>query len=92
MARTGGLGVFASRSPARPNPFCLSVCELVELEGNRIKVRGLEALDGSPLLDLKPFIRELDCPGYRLRAFPDSNRIGLPAEIPSVEGPGNSLA
>jgi len=55
-------GVFASRSPARPNPICLSVCELVAIEGNEVKVRGLEALDGSPLLDIKPFIRELDCP------------------------------
>ena len=55
-------GVFASRSPARPNPICLSVCEVVRIEGNRIKVRGLEALDHSPLLDIKPFIRELDCP------------------------------
>jgi tRNA-Thr(GGU) m(6)t(6)A37 methyltransferase TsaA len=56
-------GVFASRSPARPNPICLSVCEVLGMEGNRIKVRGLEALDGSPLLDIKPFIRQLDCPG-----------------------------
>ena len=55
-------GVFASRSPARPNPICLSVCEVVRIEGNKLKVRGLEALDHSPLLDIKPFIRELDCP------------------------------
>lgn len=55
-------GVFASRSPARPNPICSTVCDLLEIAGNRLKVRGLEALDGSPLLDLKPFVRELDCP------------------------------
>jgi tRNA-Thr(GGU) m(6)t(6)A37 methyltransferase TsaA len=55
-------GVFASRSPARPNPICLSVCELVGIEGNRIRVRGLEALDNSPLLDIKPHVPELDCP------------------------------
>jgi tRNA-Thr(GGU) m(6)t(6)A37 methyltransferase TsaA len=55
-------GVFASRYPARPNPVCLSVCEVVGLEGNRIEVRGLEALDQSPLLDIKPHVPELDCP------------------------------
>jgi len=58
----GDRGVFASRSPARPNPICLSVCEVVRVQGNRIEVRGLEALDGSPVLDLKPHVRELDCP------------------------------
>ncbi|MFQ6089891.1 MAG: tRNA (N6-threonylcarbamoyladenosine(37)-N6)-methyltransferase TrmO, partial [Candidatus Bipolaricaulia bacterium] len=56
-------GVFASRSPVRPNPICFSVCEVVELKGNWIRVRRLEALDGTPLLDIKPFVRELDCPG-----------------------------
>lgn len=55
-------GVFASRSPARPNPICLSVCEITEIEGSTVRVRGLEALDGSPLLDIKPHVPELDCP------------------------------
>lgn len=55
-------GVFASRSPARPNPICLCVCEVTEIDGNLIKVKGLDAVDGSPLLDLKPFVTKLDCP------------------------------
>lgn len=55
-------GIFASHSPVRPNPICYSVCEIVEMKGNLLKVRGLEALDGSPLLDLKPLVKELDCP------------------------------
>ena len=55
-------GVFATRSPERPNPIALCLVDLVALEGNRLTVRGLDALDGSPLLDLKPFYRDLDCP------------------------------
>ena len=55
-------GVFATRSPERPNPIALCLVELVSLEGTRLRVRGLDALDGSPLLDLKPFHRDLDCP------------------------------
>jgi tRNA-Thr(GGU) m(6)t(6)A37 methyltransferase TsaA len=56
-------GVFATRSPERPNPIALCLVDLVRLEGNRLTVRGLDALDGSPLLDIKPFYRDLDCPG-----------------------------
>ena len=55
-------GVFATRSPERPNPVALCLVDLVSVEGNRITVRGLDALDGSPLLDIKPFFRDLDCP------------------------------
>ena len=55
-------GVFATRSPERPNPVALCLVDLVSLEGNRLRVRGLDALDGSPLVDIKPFHRDLDCP------------------------------
>lgn len=55
-------GVFASRSPARPNPIGLTVCELIDIAGHTVTVRGLEALDGTPIIDIKPFVRELDCP------------------------------
>jgi formylmethanofuran dehydrogenase subunit E len=55
-------GVFATRSPERPNPIALCLVDLVALEGDRLRVRGLDALDGSPLLDIKPFFRDLDCP------------------------------
>ncbi|MGE5832225.1 MAG: tRNA (N6-threonylcarbamoyladenosine(37)-N6)-methyltransferase TrmO, partial [Methanomicrobiales archaeon] len=55
-------GVFATRSPERPNPIALCLVDLVRLEGNTLTVRGLDALDGSPLLDIKPFYRDLDCP------------------------------
>jgi tRNA-Thr(GGU) m(6)t(6)A37 methyltransferase TsaA len=55
-------GVFATRSPERPNPVALCLVDLIALEGNRLRVRGLDALDGSPLVDIKPFYRDLDCP------------------------------
>ena len=48
-------GVFVTRSPSRPNPIAVCVAELLEVDGNRLKVRGLDALDGSPLLDIKPY-------------------------------------
>ena len=47
-------GVFALRSPYRPNPIGVSVAELVALEGNVVRVRGLDAIDGTPVLDIKP--------------------------------------
>jgi tRNA (Thr-GGU) A37 N-methylase len=53
-------GVFALRSPARPNPIALSVAELIAIEGLRIEVRGLDCLDGTPLLDLKPYFASTD--------------------------------
>jgi len=47
-------GVFALRSPLRPNPIGLSVVELVAIEGNVLRVRGLDAINGTPVLDIKP--------------------------------------
>lgn len=47
-------GVFALRSPRRPNPIGVTVVELVALEGNVLRVRGLDAINGTPVLDLKP--------------------------------------
>jgi len=49
------LGVFATRSNLRPNPIGLTLVELVKTEGNVLTVRGLDAFDGTPVLDMKPF-------------------------------------
>ena len=49
-------GVFATRSPKRPNPIGLTVVELLRREGSRLHVRGLDMLDGTPILDLKPYL------------------------------------
>ena len=49
-------GVFSTRSADRPNPIGLHVVEVVEIDGTRLRVRNLEAVDGTPVLDLKPVI------------------------------------
>lgn len=54
-------GVFATRSPERPNPLGFAVVDLLHREGNRLTVRGLDAFDGTPLIDLKPYYPDLDC-------------------------------
>lgn len=58
-------GVFASRSPRRPNPIGLSVVELLRREGPRLHVRGVDMLDGTPLLDIKPYLSSI--PSEKLR-------------------------
>jgi tRNA-Thr(GGU) m(6)t(6)A37 methyltransferase TsaA len=49
-------GVFATRSPQRPNPIGLTVVRLLERAGTRLRVRGIDMLDGTPILDLKPYL------------------------------------
>ena len=56
----GSRGTFSLRSPARPNPIALSVVELLAREGNKLTVRGLDCLDGTPLLDIKPYYATTD--------------------------------
>jgi tRNA-Thr(GGU) m(6)t(6)A37 methyltransferase TsaA len=58
-------GVFASRSPRRPNPLGLSVVELLSRDGPRLRVRGLDMLDGTPILDIKPYLSGV--PAEKLR-------------------------
>jgi tRNA (adenine37-N6)-methyltransferase len=49
-------GVFATRSPRRPNPIGLTVVELLARNGSRLRVRGVDMLDGTPILDIKPYL------------------------------------
>jgi len=58
-------GVFATRSPRRPNPIGLTVVELLSREGRRLHVRGIDMLDGTPILDIKPYLSSV--PSDRLR-------------------------
>ena len=53
-------GLFTTRSPHRPCPLALTVVELLAREKNILKVKGLDAIDGTPLLDIKPYIPEVD--------------------------------
>jgi tRNA-Thr(GGU) m(6)t(6)A37 methyltransferase TsaA len=52
-------GVFATRSPRRPNPIGLTVVELLGREGRQLRVRGVDMLDGTPVLDLKPYMSSI---------------------------------
>jgi len=54
-------GLFATRSPHRPNPIGYSVVKLVERKDNILRVKGLDAIEGTPVLDIKPFIKKRDC-------------------------------
>lgn len=54
-------GVFACRSPGRPNPIAFCVAKILERKGNTLLVQGVDALDSSPLLDIKPYSSSLDC-------------------------------
>ena len=53
-------GVFATRAPRRPNPIGLSVVRLVEIKGAILHVRNIDILDGTPLLDIKPYVPDFD--------------------------------
>lgn len=54
-------GLFATRAPARPNPIGISPVRLLEVRGNLLRVRDVDILDGTPLLDIKPYFPQFDC-------------------------------
>ncbi len=70
-------GVFATRSPHRPNPIGLSLCKLIDVKGRIIRVENPDLLDGTPILDIKPYIPYAE-------AFPDAE-IGWLGEIENGE-------
>ena len=53
-------GLFATRAPSRPNPIGLSVVELLGIDGNVLSIKGVDLLDGTPVLDIKPYVGEFD--------------------------------
>jgi tRNA-Thr(GGU) m(6)t(6)A37 methyltransferase TsaA len=59
-------GVFAIRAPKRPNPIGFTVVELLGIEGNRLEISGVDMIDGTPLVDIKPYISDIDAhPGAK---------------------------
>jgi tRNA-Thr(GGU) m(6)t(6)A37 methyltransferase TsaA len=73
-------GVFATRSPRRPNPIGLSVVELLRREGRRLLVRGIDMLDGTPILDIKPYLSSVPADALRRGWLADAERRNLKAE------------
>jgi tRNA-Thr(GGU) m(6)t(6)A37 methyltransferase TsaA len=53
-------GLFATRYPDRPNPIGLSIVRLIKRAGSRIEIEGVDVLDGTPLLDIKPYVPDFD--------------------------------
>ena len=58
-------GVFATRSPRRPNPIALTVVELLRREGRMLRVHGVDMLDGTPILDIKPYMSSIPAESLR---------------------------
>ncbi|HUK56291.1 MAG TPA: tRNA (N6-threonylcarbamoyladenosine(37)-N6)-methyltransferase TrmO [Nitrospiria bacterium] len=54
------VGMFSTRTPHRPNPIAMTICRLLKRRGTRLTVKGLDAIDGTPVIDIKPYIPDND--------------------------------
>ncbi len=54
-------GVFATRSPSRPNPIGISIVQLTGVDNNTVHIKDVDILDGTPLIDIKPYVPKFDC-------------------------------
>lgn len=91
------VGLFATRAPSRPNPIGLTAVPLLERKGNVLLVKGLDMLDGTPVLDIKPYLSRGDKIGRvreaawlrRLRRQPKGRSQGAPAASPLTWRPNS---
>ncbi len=65
-------GVFATRSPRRPNPIGLTVVEVLGRDGPNLRAKGIDMLDGTPILDIKPYMSSVPAEGLRLGWFAEA--------------------
>ncbi|MBO5358278.1 MAG: tRNA (N6-threonylcarbamoyladenosine(37)-N6)-methyltransferase TrmO [Clostridia bacterium] len=92
--RLGGnkrVGVFATRSPYRPNPIGLSSVKILEIKNGEIFVSGADLLDGTPIYDIKPYIPYTDCHNDALGGFSDevlndNLKVNIPQEFCAILG------
>ena len=70
-------GVFATRAPSRPNPIGLSIVKLVRIEGNLLHIDDIDVLDGTPLLDVKPYVDRFDGRDSERQGWLETNLGGL---------------
>jgi tRNA-Thr(GGU) m(6)t(6)A37 methyltransferase TsaA len=61
------IGVFATRGPRRVNPLGLSLVQVVEVDGNRVRFAGVDLVDGTPIVDIKPYVSRFDRPDRDVR-------------------------
>ncbi|MDX8339609.1 tRNA (N6-threonylcarbamoyladenosine(37)-N6)-methyltransferase TrmO [Draconibacterium sp. IB214405] len=73
-------GLFATRSPKRPSPIGMSTVELLKIEGNKIWFKGADMLDGTPLIDIKPFFRQVDNRPNAVSGWLDAKDDDLPTK------------
>ena len=71
-------GLFATRAPARPNPIGLSVVRLTKVERNNLHIKDIDIVDGTPLLDIKPFIPEFSSEDIIKKGWLEKNIRKLP--------------
>ena len=72
-------GVFATRAPSRPNPIGLSIVRLVKIKGNMIYIKDVDIVDGTPLLDIKPYVPEFDLREVNKIGWLEKNIYKLPS-------------
>lgn len=90
---SGMRGSFASRTPTRLNPVALTAARLLKLEGTILSVDALDVCNGTPLLDVKPYVREFDCvfgpadPAWRRASLPDQRLARIVRTIERFCGP-----
>jgi tRNA-Thr(GGU) m(6)t(6)A37 methyltransferase TsaA len=69
-------GLFSTRSPRRPNPIGLTVVELLRREGDSLHVRGVDMLDGTPILDIKPYLSSIPAETLRRGWLAEAEKTG----------------
>jgi tRNA-Thr(GGU) m(6)t(6)A37 methyltransferase TsaA len=74
-------GIFAIRAPSRPNPIGISVVRLVKVEGSMLHVEDVDIIDGTPLLDIKPYVPEFDPSEVERRGWLEKNVRKLPSSL-----------
>lgn len=75
-------GVFATRSPRRPNPLGLTVVELLGRDGSQLRVRGLDMLDGTPIVDIKPYLSSVPAEQLRRGWLSEAEARGFAQGLP----------
>ena len=70
-------GLFATRAPQRPNPIGLSVVAIESVDGRELTVSGIDVVDGTPLLDIKPFVSTFDVPAETSAGWVDESRAAV---------------
>jgi tRNA-Thr(GGU) m(6)t(6)A37 methyltransferase TsaA len=70
-------GVFATRAPSRPNPIGISIVQLTKIEGTILYITDVDVVDGTPLLDIKPYVREFDARDVRKQGWLEDKLANL---------------